>query len=51
MYTRVLVGRMSEKRVFLGGLDRQKDILKEVHNLILTGCGTSLHAGQYGAKL
>ena len=44
-------GRMSENTIFLGGLDRNASILSDIDNLIITGCGTSLHAGQYGAKL
>eukprot|EP00624_Nannochloropsis_granulata_P000322 evm.model.NODE_11275_length_10920_cov_26.960257.2 len=44
-------GRMSDTRVFLGGLDRQKDRMKGIENLVMTGCGTSLHAAMYAAKL
>jgi len=44
-------GRMSDTRVFLGGLDRQKDRMKSIENLVMTGCGTSLHAAMYAAKL
>ena len=44
-------GRMSENTIFLGGLDRNASILSEIENLVITGCGTSLHAGLYGAKL
>jgi glucosamine 6-phosphate synthetase-like amidotransferase/phosphosugar isomerase protein len=25
--------------------------MRQIHNLVITGCGTSLHAGIYGAKL
>jgi glucosamine--fructose-6-phosphate aminotransferase (isomerizing) len=44
-------GRLSNDRVHLGGLDRNRETLAEVENLILSGCGTSLNASQYGAKL
>ena len=44
-------GRMSDTRVFLGGLDRQRGRMKNIHHLVLTGCGTSLHAAMYAAKL
>jgi len=37
--------------VYLGGLDRNKARLAQVRNLVLAGCGTSLNASQYGAKL
>mmetsp|Transcript_32795 Transcript_32795/g.103813 ORF Transcript_32795/g.103813 Transcript_32795/m.103813 type:complete len:339 (-) Transcript_32795:864-1880(-) len=35
----------------LGGMDRAKDRLVPIHNLLISGCGTSLNAGIYGAKL
>ena len=38
-------------QVYLGGLDRNKARLAQVRNLVLAGCGTSLNASQYGAKL
>jgi len=44
-------GRMSESRVFLGGLDRQRERVKEIRHLLVTGCGTSLHAAMYGTRL
>jgi glutamine---fructose-6-phosphate transaminase (isomerizing) len=44
-------GRLSNDRVHLGGLDRSKEKLRSIHNLILSGCGTSLNASMYGAKL
>eukprot|EP00630_Chrysocystis_fragilis_P001556 CAMPEP_0197395172 /NCGR_PEP_ID=MMETSP1165-20131217/6370_1 /TAXON_ID=284809 /ORGANISM="Chrysocystis fragilis, Strain CCMP3189" /LENGTH=662 /DNA_ID=CAMNT_0042920923 /DNA_START=32 /DNA_END=2020 /DNA_ORIENTATION=+ len=44
-------GRLGEKRVFLGGLDRVRDSLAAVKNLLIVGCGTSLNAAAYGAKL
>jgi len=42
---------MSDTRVFLGGLDRQKDRMKKIEHLVITGCGTSLHATIYAARL
>lgn len=44
-------GRLSNDRVHLGGLDRSKEKLSKISNLILAGCGTSLNASMYGAKL
>jgi len=37
--------------VKLGGLDSNRDVLLKIKHLILTGCGTSLYAGTYGAAL
>lgn len=37
--------------VVLGGLDRNKEKLSHVRNLLFAACGTSLYASQYGAKL
>ena len=34
--------------VKLGGIDKKKDILKDINNLILLGCGTSYNAGLCG---
>jgi glucosamine--fructose-6-phosphate aminotransferase (isomerizing) len=42
---------MSDSRVFLGGMDREKERLKQIQHMVITGCGTSLHAATYGAKL
>jgi len=38
-------------RVKLGGLEDAKDMLLPIHHLIITGCGTSYFAGQFGAKV
>ena len=38
-------------RVVLGGLAQNSDLLLGVKNLIVSACGTSLHAGEYGAML
>jgi glucosamine--fructose-6-phosphate aminotransferase (isomerizing) len=43
--------RMNGKRVVLGGLDKNIDNMSQIHNMLLTGCGTSRHAGEYAAKL
>ena len=43
--------RMNGKRVILGGLDKNKELLSQINNLLITGCGTSRHAGEFGAKL
>lgn len=43
--------RFVEERVVLGGLDREKHKLKEIRNLLLAACGTSLYASMYGARL
>jgi len=44
-------GRLGDDRIYLGGLDRSKERMHGIKNLILAGCGTSLNASQYGAKL
>jgi glucosamine--fructose-6-phosphate aminotransferase (isomerizing) len=41
-------GRVNNDEIKLGGLECKKDILKEINNLILLGCGTSLYAAQIG---
>lgn len=48
----LMTGRMTDASgVVLGGLDRNKDKLQYVRNLLFAACGTSLYATQYGAKL
>jgi glutamine---fructose-6-phosphate transaminase (isomerizing) len=37
--------------VRLGGLERNRDQLLAIQNLIIAACGTSLYAGMYGAHL
>ena len=44
-------GRLSDDRVFLGGLESNKEKLLTIKNLVLAACGTSLNAGNYGAKI
>ena len=42
-------GRIKNKsEVKLGGLEEKLDILKNINNIILLGCGTSFHACLYG---
>lgn len=43
--------RLGLDGVVLGGLETNKEMLQTIENLIITGCGTSLFAGLYGAKL
>ena len=38
----------SPSEVKLGGLETHIDILKDINNIIILGCGTSYHAGLYG---
>ena len=43
--------RFNGQDVVLGGLDAKRDILNEIDNLMMTGCGTSKFAAEFGAKL
>ena len=43
--------RMNGQRVILGGLDKNIDNLACLHNLLLTGCGTSRNAADFASKL
>jgi len=43
--------RMNGKRVVLGGLDKNAETMASIRNLLLTGCGTSRHAAELGAKI
>lgn len=43
--------RMNGRRIVLGGLDSNIDELSQIKNLLITACGTSKHAGDFGAKL
>jgi len=43
--------RMDGKQVILGGLDTHKKELLQINNMLITGCGTSKYASEYGAKL
>ena len=44
-------GRLGETQVFLGGLDRARETMQRIRHLLIVGCGTSLNASLYGAKL
>lgn len=45
-------GRMTDSSgVILGGLQRNKDKLAHIRNMLFAACGTSLYASQYGAKI
>lgn len=37
--------------VVLGGLDEKRDLLLPIRHLLISACGTSYFAGQYGAKI
>lgn len=37
--------------VKLGGLDDNKELMLSIQNIMVSGCGTSLFAGEYGVKL
>jgi glucosamine--fructose-6-phosphate aminotransferase (isomerizing) len=43
--------RMNGKRIVLGGMDKNAEMLGGIKNLLLTGCGTSRHAAEFGAKI
>jgi glucosamine--fructose-6-phosphate aminotransferase (isomerizing) len=43
--------RMNGKRVILGGLDMNVEQMRTIRNMLLTGCGTSRHAAEFGAKV
>lgn len=43
--------RMNGKKVVLGGLDKNVEIMASIQNFLLTGCGTSRHAAELGAKI
>ena len=42
---------MGEEEAKLGGLERRRETLAHIKNLVIAACGTSLHAGMYGAIL
>lgn len=45
-------GRLdSNSTVKLGGLEQNRERLIGIRRLVIAACGTSFHAGQYGAKL
>jgi glucosamine--fructose-6-phosphate aminotransferase (isomerizing) len=44
-------GRLFDNNIVLGGLESNKNELLNISNLIILGCGTSLHAGLYSVEL
>mmetsp|Transcript_11346 Transcript_11346/g.21243 ORF Transcript_11346/g.21243 Transcript_11346/m.21243 type:complete len:725 (-) Transcript_11346:84-2258(-) len=44
-------GRLSDDRVYLGGLDNNEKLLSQIKIMILSACGTSLNAAKYAEKL
>ncbi len=43
--------RLNGGKVVLGGLDANKEKMLAIHNMMLTGCGTSKNAADFGAKI
>ena len=43
--------RINNQHVVLGGLDKNAENMSKIHNMLLTGCGTSKHSAEFGAKL
>ena len=41
--------RLHHNKIKLGGIDMLRDYIREIENIVLVGCGTSLHACQIGA--
>lgn len=44
-------GRMSDERVYLGGLDKNENLLSDIKLLVMSACGTSLNATKYAEKI
>jgi glucosamine--fructose-6-phosphate aminotransferase (isomerizing) len=44
-------GRLSDDSAKLGGLDKNKESLKHIHNLVIAACGTSYFSGLAGAQI
>ena len=44
-------GRLSNERVFLGGLDNNEEEVVSIKNMVLSACGTSLNAAKYAEKI
>ena len=42
---------LDDRRTKLGGLEENKNSLKNVDHLVIAACGTSLHAGMWGCQL
>lgn len=43
--------RLNGKTVVLGGLDKNRDKMAGIQNMLITACGTSKHSGEYAAKI
>jgi glucosamine--fructose-6-phosphate aminotransferase (isomerizing) len=43
--------RMNDGKVILGGLDKNAAQMATIKNMLLTACGTSKHAAEFGAKV
>lgn len=43
--------RMSDNKIILGGLDMNRQKMADIHNMVLTACGTSKYASELGAKI
>jgi len=44
-------GRISDERVYLGGLDSNEKLLSNIKFMVMSACGTSLNAAKYAEKL
>lgn len=44
-------GARLTNQVVLGGLDKNMDLMMSIRNMMITGCGTSRHAAELGAKI
>lgn len=44
-------GRLSNEKVFLGGLDANEEDVVKINNMVLSACGTSLNAARYAEKI
>ena len=44
-------GRIFNKKVILGGLEKERQILEDKNEVIILGCGTSLNAGLWASTL
>jgi len=44
-------GRLSSEAIYLGGLDDQFERLSKIKHMLLSACGTSLHASMYAERL
>lgn len=44
-------GRLGADKIYLGGLDSNMDRMCKIKHMMLSACGTSLHAARYGERL